>query len=143
MYLNEKYFYHVAQSDYQAIMKSVKQGNICDVKLPCGHTVSVKHNDVYYRWWTVKSNAPTGPDGKFIETVDLISFCLAGETSRIPYSVWPSTVRMCTVDFWPAIQEISKLFDHAAHNGANYLNGIYTIKPDSFLVGEYTKGANL
>ncbi len=75
MYLKEKYFYHVAQSDYQAIMKSVKQGNICDVKLPCGHTVSVKYNGVYYRWWTVKSNAPTGPDDKFIETVDSISFC--------------------------------------------------------------------
>lgn len=40
-------------------------------------------------------------------------------------------------------KDYSKLFDHAAHNGTNYLNGIYTIKPDSFLVCKYTKGANL
>jgi len=75
MYFKEDYFHQIAQSDYQAIMKSVKQGNICNVKLPCGHTVSVKHNGVYYRWWTVKSDVPTGPDGKLLENVDLISFC--------------------------------------------------------------------
>lgn len=75
MYFIEGYFHQVAQSDYQEIVKSVKQGNICNVKLPCGHTVSVKHNGVYYRWWTVKSDVPTGPDGKLLEDVDLISFC--------------------------------------------------------------------
>lgn len=75
MYFKEEYFHNVAQSDYQAIMKFVKQGNTCNVKLPCGHIVSVKHNGVYYRWWTVKSNIPTGPNGKLLEGVDLISFC--------------------------------------------------------------------
>lgn len=75
MYFKEDYFHQVTQSDYQAIMKSVKQGNTCNVKLPCGHTVSVKHNGIYYRWWTVKSDVPTGPDNKLLEDVDLISFC--------------------------------------------------------------------
>lgn len=75
MYFKEKYFHQVGRSEYQKIMDSVKQGNVCNVKLPCGHTVSVKHNGVYYRWWTVKSDVPTGPDGKLLEDVDLISFC--------------------------------------------------------------------
>lgn len=75
IFFKDDYFHQVSQSDYQAIMKSVKQGNTCNVKLPCGHTVSVKHNGVYYRWWTVKSDVPTGPDGKLLEDVDLISFC--------------------------------------------------------------------
>lgn len=75
MYLKEDYFHQVTQSDYQAIMKSVKQRNTCNVKLPCGHTVSVKHNGFYYRWWTVRSDVPTGPDNKLLEDVDLISFC--------------------------------------------------------------------
>lgn len=75
MYFKEDYFHKVPQSDYQVIMNSVKQGNTCNVKLPCGHTVSVKHNGVYYRWWTVRSDVPTGPDGKLLEDVDLISFC--------------------------------------------------------------------
>lgn len=67
MYFKEDYFHQVTQSDYQAIMKSVKQGNTCNIKLPCGHTVSVKHNGIYYRWWTVRSDVSTGPDNKLIE----------------------------------------------------------------------------
>lgn len=75
MYCKGEYFHRISSSVYRAILKSVKKGNTCHVSLPCGHAVSVRHNGVYYRWWTVKSNAPTGPDGKFIEKVDLISFC--------------------------------------------------------------------
>lgn len=75
MYFKGTYFHQIAQSEYQTVMKSVKKGNICSVKMPCGHTVSVRMNGRYYRWWTVKSDVPTAPGGKLLENVDFVSFC--------------------------------------------------------------------
>lgn len=75
MYFNAPFFYQILQSEYQAVMKSVTQGHICNVKLPCGHTASVRMSGRYYRWWTVKSDVPTAPGGKLLENVDFVSFC--------------------------------------------------------------------
>lgn len=75
MYFKGDYFYRMSQSEYQSVMRSVKQGHVCKVKLHCGHTVSVKKSGTYYRWWVVKSDMPTGPEGKLLEDIDFISFC--------------------------------------------------------------------
>lgn len=75
MYFEAAYFCQIGQSDYHAVMRSVTQGNICNVKLSCGHTVSVGKNGTYYRWWTVRSDVPTAPEGKLLEKIDFVSFC--------------------------------------------------------------------
>ena len=75
MYFKGTYFNQIPQSDYQTMMKSVTQGHIYNVMLPCGHTVSVRKSGRYYRWWTVKSDIPTAPGGKLLENVDFVSFC--------------------------------------------------------------------
>lgn len=75
MHFKAKYFYPIDLKEYREIIKKVKQGERCNVKLHCGHTVSVKQSGTYYRWWTVKNNIPTGPNGKLLEEVNFISFC--------------------------------------------------------------------
>lgn len=79
MYFRAPYFHSIASGEYNAIMKVVKQGKICRINLPCGHSVSVRKNGAYYRWWTVKGDMPTGPDGRLLEKVDIISFSDKGE----------------------------------------------------------------
>lgn len=75
MYFKDSYFYQIVPSKYQTIIEDIKKNNIGKVKLPCAHTISVRMSGAYYRWWTVKSDVPTAPEGKLLEKVNLISFC--------------------------------------------------------------------
>lgn len=75
MYSNADYFYSVSPEQYHHVKNMVSNGSAYSFQLPCGHTVSLtQSNFAYYRWWTVKSDVPTGPDGRMLEKIDVISF---------------------------------------------------------------------
>lgn len=75
MFFKSNRFYSFSPRQYDAVRNTVKAKGICNFRLPCGHEVSLGQSDfVYYRWWTVKSDVPTGPNGALLEKIDTISF---------------------------------------------------------------------
>lgn len=68
------YYFSISSEQYLEIKKVLEIDEKYYITLPCGHTVSVKKNDfIYYRWWTVRSNHPTHPDGKLLERMETVS----------------------------------------------------------------------
>lgn len=75
MHLKGSHFRTVSSHQYQTILRDLKRNpKNAVVSLPCGHKVSVCQSGVYYRWWTVKSDVPTGPCGKLIERIGFTAF---------------------------------------------------------------------
>lgn len=79
MHFHADYFHAVPAEEYQAAMGTPQEGPQ-KVPLRCGHTVSMKQSGVYYRWWTVKSDVPTGPNRKLIERVRFTEFLNGAES---------------------------------------------------------------
>lgn len=75
MYMGPEYFYRISPRQYETIRKTLGSGpQKTVITLPCGHTVSVGQGGCYCRWWTVKGDVPTGPQGKLIEHINFVSF---------------------------------------------------------------------
>ncbi len=74
MHFSRPYFYRLSPRQHREIIQIVKNGQKAMVKLPCGHTVRLAASGVTHRWWTVRSDVPTGPDGQLVEAVDFVSF---------------------------------------------------------------------
>lgn len=68
------YFFSIPSAQYLEVKEALKSKKTYCMTLPCGHTVRLNKNDfVYYRWWTVRANRPTHPEGKLVEQIDTIS----------------------------------------------------------------------
>lgn len=74
MHFSKPYFYRLSAATHRKVIKILKNNRKAMVTLPCGHTVKLTSSGTYFRWWTVRSNVPTGPKGQLVEPVELISF---------------------------------------------------------------------
>lgn len=74
MHFSKPYFYRLSPEKYHEMRRNLQAGRRALVKLPCGHTFHLAASGTYYRWWTVKSDVPTGPKGALTEPIDFISF---------------------------------------------------------------------
>lgn len=74
MYFRKPYFYRLSPATYRQVRDILKKDQKAVVTLPCGHTVMLGSSGVYYRWWTVKSDVPTGPKGQLVEPVEVVDF---------------------------------------------------------------------
>lgn len=75
MHFRGSYFRTIPPTQYRSIIKALQEDpkEAC-VLLSCGHKVSVCQSGIYYRWWTVKNDVPSGPCGKLIERIDFTAF---------------------------------------------------------------------
>lgn len=74
MHFSKPYFYRLPPEKYRDIRRILQTGCHASVKLPCGHTFELAISGTYHRWWTVKSDVPTGPKGALVEQIDFVSF---------------------------------------------------------------------
>lgn len=73
MYFKKPYFYRLSPATYLQVRNTLKKNQQAVVTLPCGHTVKLGSSGVYYRWWTVRSDVPTGPRGQLVEPVEVVN----------------------------------------------------------------------
>lgn len=74
MHFKKPYFYRLSSAKYHKVRNILKEGQKAMVTLPCRHMVKLGASGVYYRWWTVKSDVPTGPKGQLVEPIEVVDF---------------------------------------------------------------------
>ncbi len=72
LHFKADYFKFIDTEQYEKIIKEITKNGRYILTLPCGHTVSVSFGEYYYRWWTVKNDVPTGPNGKLLEKINFL-----------------------------------------------------------------------